>query len=141
MKMLVDTGPLVALADRRDGYHAACAQWFQGYRGTLITTWSVLTEMTHLTPSVAAALGILRWAQRGGLEVLALGADELVSATDWMERYADRPMDLADASLVVAALATGVTTVWTLDRNDFETYRLPNRKRFRLVDMNEKGTS
>jgi uncharacterized protein len=141
MKMLVDTGPLVALADRRDGHHATCTRWFHDFRGTLITTWSVLTEMSHLTPSVAAALGILRLAQRGGIEVLALGADELVSATDWMERYADRPMDLADASLVVAAMATGVTTVWTLDRNDFETYRLPNRKRFRLVDMNEKGTA
>jgi predicted nucleic acid-binding protein len=42
-------------------------------------------------------------------------------------------MDLADASLVVAAMSTGILTVWTLDRNDFETYRLPGRKRFRLA--------
>ncbi len=91
--------------------------------------------------SIRIGLSLFRWIGCGGVEIIPLGIDELVSATDWMERYADRPMDLADASLVVAAMATGVTTVWTLDRNDFETYRLPNRKRFRLVDMNEKGTS
>lgn len=135
MKILVDTGPLVALADRRDGNHHACARWLQGFGGTLVTTWPVLTEVSHLVPSVAAALGVLRWVERGGLEVIPLGAGELARAADWMERYAGRPMDLADASLVVAALTTGVTTVWTLDRNDFETYRLPNRRRFRLVEM------
>ncbi len=42
---------------------------------------------------------------------------------------------LADASLVIAALKTGVTAIWTLDRGDFDTYRLPGRKRFRLVEM------
>lgn len=54
-------------------------------------------------------------------------------AIDWIERYADRPMDLADASLVVAAMVTGIHAVWTLDRNDFETFRRPGRKRFRLA--------
>lgn len=135
MKVLVDTGPLVALADRRDGNHPRCTQWMKRFDGTLVTTWSVLTEASHLVPSVRAALSILRWTERGGLDVLPFGAAELAVATDWMERYADRPMDLADASLVVAALQTGVTAVWTLDRNDLETYRLPNRKRFRLVEM------
>ena len=40
---------------------------------------------------------------------------------------------LADASLVIAALKTGATQIWTLDRSDFATYRLPGRKRFTLV--------
>jgi hypothetical protein len=30
-------------------------------------------------------------------------------------------------------MSTGIHTVWTLDRNDFGTYRLPGRKRFRLA--------
>ncbi len=135
MKLLVDTGPLVALCDRRDGNHPACTRWMADFRGQMITTWAVLTEVSHLAPSVAASLSILRWVEHGGLAVLPLGNDELMQAAEWMDRYADRPMDLADASLVVAALNTGVTTVWTLDRRDFETYRLPNRKRFRLVEM------
>lgn len=135
MKLLVDTGPLVALCDRRDGNHAVCTRWVADFRGQMITTWAVLTEVSHLAPTVAAGLSIMRWIEKGGLDVLPLGNDELMQASDWMERYADQPMDLADASLVVAALKTGVTTVWTLDRNDFDTYRLPNRKRFRLVEM------
>lgn len=135
MRLLVDTGPLVALCDRRDGNHPACSRWMASFSGQMITTWAVLTEVSHLAPSVAAGLSILRWVEQGGLDVLPLGNDELMLASDWMERYADRPMDLADASLVVAALKTGVTAVWTLDRSDFETYRLPNRKRFRLVEM------
>lgn len=135
MRLLVDTGPLVALCDRRDGNHPACTRWLKSFSGQMTTTWAVLTEVSHLAPSVKAGLTVLRWVEQGGLHVLPLGSDELVEATDWMERYADRPMDLADASLVVAALKTGVTTVWTLDRNDFDTYRLPKRKRFRLVEM------
>lgn len=66
-------------------------------------------------------------------EVAPLGRDELVSTLDWITRYADRPMDLADASLVITALKTGCVDVWTLNRADFETCRLPGRKRLRLV--------
>lgn len=131
--LLVDTGPLVALADKRDKAHGRCIEFLRNYRGRLLTTWAVLTEFSHLAPSVDATLPLYQWIERGGLELLSLGRDELVTAIDWITRYADRPMDLADASLVVAALKTGSTQIWTLDRNDFETYRLPGRKHFKLV--------
>jgi predicted nucleic acid-binding protein len=131
--LLVDTGPLVALADRRDRHHASCVGKLKAYPGRLLTTWAVLTEFSHLAPTVASTLPLYRWIEQGGLEVLTLGKEELVEAIDWISRYADRPMDLADASLVVAALRTGCSTVWTLDRNDFETYRLPGRRRFTIV--------
>ena len=131
--ILVDTGPLVALADKRDHAHLDCKSFLENYRGRLVTTWAVLTEFSHLAPSISATVPLYRWIEKGGLELLPLGRDELVRAIDWIEKYADRPMDLADASLVVAAMNTGIHTVWTLDRNDFETYRLPGRKRFRLA--------
>lgn len=133
--LLVDTGPLVALADRRDGAHAKCVNFLKDWPGRLVSTWAVLTEFSHLAPSVSATLPLYHWIDKGGLDLLPLGRDELVRAIDWIEKYADRPMDLADASLVIAAMMTGIHTVWTLDRNDFETYRLPGRKRFHLVDM------
>ena len=131
--LLVDTGPLVALADKRDNAHAECKTFLAAYRGRLLTTWAVLTEFSHLAPSVSATLPLYRWIDKGGLELLPLGHDELVRAIDWIEKYADRPMDLADASLVVAAMVTGIHTVWTHERNDFETCRLPGRKRLRPV--------
>jgi predicted nucleic acid-binding protein len=135
VKVLVDTGPLVALADPGDQDHEVCKRFIRDHRGPMLSTWAVLTEFSHLAPSVVATVRLFRWALAGGMEILPFGKDELALATDWMERYADRPMDLADASLVLAAMMTGVTTVWTLDRSDFETYRLPGRKRLRLVEM------
>jgi len=133
--ILVDTGPLVALANRRDHWHARCARFLGSFRGELITTWPVLTEFSHLVDSLPALQQLEAWAARGGLHIHALGQDELKAMVDWMSRYADRPMDLADASLVQVACATGIQHVWTVDRADFETYRLPNRKRFRLVGL------
>ncbi|MBK7416961.1 MAG: PIN domain-containing protein [Dechloromonas sp.] len=131
--LLVDTGPLVALANKRDKFHLRCTETLENHRGRLLTTWAVLSEFAHLTDSINATLPLYHWIERGGLELLPLGRDELVTAIDWIERYAVRPMDLADASLVVAALKTGCTKIWTLDRADFETYRLPGRKHFTLV--------
>jgi predicted nucleic acid-binding protein len=131
--LLVDTGPLVALVSRRDHHYADCVARLKAYRGRLLTTWAVLTEFSHLCASVEASLPIYRWIESGGLELLPLGRDELVAMIDWIERYADQPMDLADASLVIAALKTGCTRIWTLDRRDFETYRLPGRKQFELI--------
>ena len=131
--LLVDTAPLVALANKRDKFHLRCTETLENHRGRLLTTWAVLSEFAHLTDSINATLPLYHWIERGGLELMPLGRDELVTAIDWIERYAVRPMDLADASLVVAALKTGCTKIWTLDRADFETYRLPGRKHFTLV--------
>lgn len=131
--LLVDTGPLVAIANKRDKFHLECTEYLRNYRGQLLTTWAVLTEFAHLVDSIGATLPLYHWIERGGLELLPLGREELITAIDWIERYADRPMDPADASLVVAALKTGCTRVWTLDRADFETCRLPSRKHFTLV--------
>ena len=131
--LLVDTGPLVALANKRDKYHEGCTNFLASYRGRLLTTWAVLTEFSHLTSSIHATIALYQWIERGGMEINPLGRDELVSTIDWITRYADRPMDLADASLVITAIKTGCVDIWTLDRTEFETYRLPGRKHFRLA--------
>jgi predicted nucleic acid-binding protein len=110
-------------------------KFLNGFRGDLITTWPVLTEFSHLVDSLTAVQQLQGWVERGGLRIHTMGQDELKTVADWMSRYADRPMDLADASLVHVACATSVQHVWTIDRADFETYRLPNRKRFRLVGV------
>ena len=50
-----------------------------------------------------------------------------------MSRYADRPMDFADATLVHLAARERLTVILTIDRDDFETYRLPGRKKFTIL--------
>jgi hypothetical protein len=60
-----------------------------------------------------------------------------------MDEYADHPMDLADASLVVAAEALRVTRVFTLGRSDFSTYRARigrARRAFAVVDPARRPT-
>jgi predicted nucleic acid-binding protein len=65
--LLVDTGPLVALANRRDKHHAACTARLKQHQGRLLTTWAVLTEFAHLTDTVGATLPLYHWIERGGL--------------------------------------------------------------------------
>ena len=49
-----------------------------------------------------------------------------------MKKYRDRPMDFADATLVLLARRESLTTVFTVDHDDFETYRVEGRRRFRI---------
>ena len=68
--------------------------------------------------------------------VFLLDRQALARAFELMETYADHPMDLADASLVVASELLGIRRVITLDRRDFETYRVRvghRRLAFRVV--------
>jgi len=50
-----------------------------------------------------------------------------------MDRYRDRPMDFADATLVHLAKREQLDTVFTIDHDDFETYRIDGRRPFRII--------
>jgi len=130
--VLVDTGPLVALFKRRDRHHAPVAKFLRQTPCLLITTWLVATEAWHLL-SAPARLGFVRWIAGGGLAVVELGPDAAADLLRLLEKYRDRPMDLADASLVLLAQKLGVGDILTVDRADFDTYRLANKARFNQV--------
>ena len=120
----MDTGPLVAWLDKGDGDHDRCTAFFADYRGQLITTWPVLTEVCHLLPRHIVGR-FMRWVAAGGVvvrEMLPTTADDIAGL---MEKYDDLPMDLADASLVWLAGELGIIEVITLDETDFGIYRLP----------------
>lgn len=104
--IIVDTGVWVGLADRRDQYHAVCRKFFRHNREPLITTYPVLVETIHLLfrrVGVPMTLTWLETVQTQGVQVFALQADHLLRMTKLMRQYADLPMDLADASLVLLA--------------------------------------
>jgi predicted nucleic acid-binding protein len=67
------------------------------------------------------------------MEIAGLTPDDLPGLSTMLRKYADRPMDLADASLVWLANATGVTDIITIDRADFAVYRTAKRKAFKNV--------
>lgn len=130
--ILVDAGPLVALSDRSDRHHRRVTRFLSSFRGRLMTTWPVLAEACHLLPE-RVQVGLLRWAGAGGLHVVELHDTALSLLADWKEKYADLPMDLADASLLWVAQQTGVLDVLTIDLRDFSVYRLPDGKAMRPV--------
>jgi hypothetical protein len=128
---LADSGPLVALFDRSDKYHLTVLEFARAYRGRMVTTWLVATEVCHLLGfSATAQLDFLHWIQRGGLELANLGMGSLDTIIKLTEKYRDRPMDLADASMVVLSMQTGIRNIISLD-SDFDIYRLPDKGHLR----------
>src|SRR5439155_3307180 len=101
--ILLDTGPIVALFDPRDASHPRCRDVLRALREPLVTTVPVLTEAFHmLGPGSRGSNRARDFIAGGGATVWFLDAPALVRAFELVERYADHPMDLADASLIVA---------------------------------------
>lgn len=122
--ILVDTGPLVAIFDPRDAHHQPCATTLRGVTDRLISTEPVLTEAFHLLePGTRGAQLLQHFIRNAGLSLWTMDDKRLLRALDIMEQYEDNSMDFADASLVAAAESLRINTVFTLDRNDFATYR------------------
>ena len=134
--ILVDTGPLVALFDPQDGRHNRCRRILKEIREPILTTTPVLTEAFHmLGPASIGSDSLREFVEAGGLAVWFLDRAWLTRSFELMELYADHPMDLAGASLVAAAEALGTRKVFTIDRKDFETYRVRRGHRHHLVEI------
>lgn len=128
--ILADTGPLVALFDPADGDHERCRTILASIEEPLCTTVPVLTEAFHLlTPGSIGSQRLMDFVTRHGLNVWFLDDSALGRAFELMVRYADHPMDLADASLVVVAEGLKLRKIFTIDRNDFSTYRIQHGHR------------
>jgi predicted nucleic acid-binding protein len=135
MMILTDAGPLVAIIDRGEKFHRACVECLTELTGPMLTTWPAFTEAMYLLGDAggwAAQNALWRLVDQGDLELALLEPDRLVRTRKLMERYRDRPMDLAHASLVVLAEDQGLRDIFTLDHNDFRVYRLLGRQAFRL---------
>jgi len=123
--ILLDTGPLVGLFDATDRSHAGCRRILSRLDDRLATTLPVLTEAFHLLrPETHRVSGLIDFIRDGGAAVIPLERDGLSRCFELMHRYADIPMDFADASIVAAAEQVGTDKVFTLDRKHFGIYRL-----------------
>ncbi len=133
--VLVDAGPLIAILSRRDRHHEACRRALREIRGPLWTVWPVLTEACYLLATVSPRSpdALLEMVESGVLELAELDRRDAPRIRELMEKYADLPMDLADAALVRAAEREKVATIFTLDRRDFSLYRPSHTGRFQLL--------
>ena len=135
--ILCDAGVLLCLVDRTQPQHKAYKSSVLRLAKPLVTTWSCLTEAMYL------ALHCGGWQMQKQLGQLLL--DKLLTVyeiqeSDYsrllalMEQYRDRPMDVADATLVLAAEKTGYKQILTLD-SDFLFYRIGDRDSFDVLQV------
>ncbi len=133
--ILTDAGPLVAIVDRGEQYHGACAACLAELTGPMVTTWPAFMEAMYLLGDAGgwrAQDSLWRLVAQYDLEVLMPAPASYKRLRELMEKYQDRPMDLADATLVALAEERRLRDVFTLDREDFQVYRLYGRQPFRL---------
>jgi predicted nucleic acid-binding protein len=131
--ILADTGFFYALLDRDDAWHVRCRDASAGLEEGLVTTWPVLTEAVHLLSrwvSVETATALMEEVAEGEIRVWDLSPNARAKVPLLMRRYADLPMDLADASLVLLAEELGYGRILTTDQRDFRAYRWKARRPF-----------
>jgi uncharacterized protein len=131
-RLLIDTGPLVAILDAGDAAHAVCVEVLSRERGQLVTTWPVVTEAMYLLgSSLKGQQALLAMCDSGSVEISDIRED-IGRVSALMERYRDVPMDFADASQVAVAERERLDVVFTLD-NDFRIYRIGGRQAFHVI--------
>ena len=134
--LLLDTGPLAAYLDRRDPAHEDVAARLAAFSGQLHTTSAVITEAMHFVAADfrgPALLAEFITATRALVHDLSQPA-ELRASAALMAKYADTPMDYADATLLLLAERLGVPDIVTLDWRGFSVYRTRKGKALRIFN-------
>ena len=134
MNVIIDTGPWVALIDQSEAKHDECTDWFRRFEGKMFTSEAVLTEVLFLLNfSYAAQSAAIDFVLNGAITIVPLSLESLKTAKGLMRKYANVPMDYADATLVCLAEDLSIVHMVTLDRRHFSIYRLPSKKSFLLL--------
>lgn len=130
--VLLDTGVIVALLDRSERLHSACAEAVQNLRTPMITCEAVIAESCYLLRNLPGACeAIIDNVSAGIFQIpfhLSRGA---AGVKQTLKKYRDRGIDLADACLIHIADEFETPDILTLDK-DFTVYRWGRNKPFRL---------
>ncbi len=132
-KILIDSGPLIALFDASDKFHKKAVDFVKSNKFPLITTIASVTEALHLIDfNRNAQIDLLEWIHRGGVEINNIENSDFGRIKDLTVKYKDLPMDFADSCLVFLAEQIKVDTIATIDR-DFSIYRINGKKKFKTI--------
>jgi predicted nucleic acid-binding protein len=133
-RVLLDTGPLVALLAHNDAYHRQCVETLADLSPPLLTCWPVLTEAAWILRRYPRPADRLNDARSAGLfDILSLNADDLPAIAAVMRRYENAGLQFADAALAHLAERENIRTVFTTDRRDFSIIRLKRNRPFILL--------
>ncbi|WP_078127640.1 type II toxin-antitoxin system VapC family toxin [Leptospira alexanderi] len=120
---LIDSGPIVALFNSKDKFHKSTYKFIKSYKGSLVSTWLVVTEVVYLLSfSIEAQSDFLEWMERGSIRILDLTLEGIRYIKNRMKKYSNLPMDLADASLMCIAEKEEINRIISID-SDFSIYK------------------
>lgn len=124
--IVVDTGPLVALFNRFDRYHAVSTHLLERHPGPLLVPGTVLIEVCQVLEKRVGHKAEARFLEvfsDTGFTLVDLVEDDLRRMSALVRRYASLPLGAADASVIAVAERLDVPTVATLDRRHFTVVR------------------
>jgi predicted nucleic acid-binding protein len=128
--VVVDSGPIIALFDSGDAYHATAMEFVRQSRAKLLSTMAVITEAMYvLEDSLPARKNLLTWIQAGGLTLIEPDTNDFGRVARLIEKYADLPIDFSDAVVVALCERLGIRHIASVDR-DFTVYRYKERTKF-----------
>lgn len=127
-KLLVDSGPLVALFDADDRWHHPVTDFLEMYRGELVTSAANVTEAAWITVSASDRMlaNLLTWLHRGAVSIHNLELQDLSRIAALSAQYRSLRPDFADLALLALAERLKLDRILTLDKKDFMVYRLKN---------------
>ncbi|MBI5853828.1 MAG: PIN domain-containing protein [Nitrospirae bacterium] len=134
--ILVDTGPLYAMADQDDGWHDRVRTFLDTARIRMIVPLTVLPEAAYLIGThlgAAAELAFIRSVERGEVKAEGLKRDDVTRTIEVMETYLDANLGFVDASLVAIAERLKIRDILTTDRRDFALVRPRHCAAFTLL--------
>lgn len=133
-ELIVDSGFFIALMNKKDQYHKKASQLIHSLSSRKwISTWSVMTEVSHLLArekAFGAIQKVLGLCEKEGLTLFHIENFHIPRLKQLMEKYQDLPIDLADASLILLAEELGHGEIVSTDMRDFGMYRWKNHKPF-----------
>ena len=137
-RILIDTGPIVAIFSPDDQQHDRCCDALDTLTAPFLTCWPVITEAAYLSRRRPESLARMLDGFAGGLFALAsLNVDDLAAIAALLKRYESAGSQLADVALAQLAERENIQTVFTLDRRDFSIIRLKQNRSLRLIpEMN-----
>lgn len=137
-RVLVDTGPIVAVFSKRDAFHEVSVAQLREIATPLITTWPVITEAVWLLGAYPPGIQLLlKSVDRGLFEFPAFSEGAASWMARFLKKYRKLGAQLADASLVYLAERDRLDTIFTLDRRDFTVYRFSRKRSFRILPVGE----
>ncbi len=134
-RILIDTGPLVCLFDRREEHYEICSEQATTLPGRLYTCLPVITEAAYLLNRQDSRLVDLLFAacRDRVYQLLPIVASDFESIRTIRNRYSDLALDFADAALMHIAERERIEHVFTLDRRDFGVFQTAAGKSLRIM--------